>query len=325
MGVGVLAALAVLGGGVPVVISSHVPSIVGASVEAEPSLVRFAKDIPVLHPSDDVSMLRVMEGSVDDVLAGPGKDVPDAGLDKDARFGDAGNWRQFREESQGDLRRGGGGSANVERVHDHALLVESRWITNGEVSAFGRHVLTKLILRNHGAIEHRASHALHSGRAGACGVRCSGGYLKLLSKAGGLLDGVFASLTQATSGVRQGAVVRIGASLRMKSRHPSKDGGYGGGDEGPDSGYGLSEGGSVLLRDKPEVPFGKVIRASRLVEFGLLNAVILAGLGAAGAFGWGILGGKRIQPLWIAGSAAGLVACFWAFGGFATGYVWVPW
>lgn len=95
--------------------------------------------------------------------------------------------------------------------------------------------------------------------------------------------------------------------------------------ESQHSGNRLHKGASRLLSGEGQVLFGKVIRTNRLVECGLIFAIVLSGYGAAFALGWGLFGGERLQPLWIAIGSAGPVVMLLAVICLVSGKVWVPW
>jgi hypothetical protein len=140
-----------------------------------------------------------------------------------------------------------------------------------------------------------------------------------------LPESIFASGSGGSSGFLQSRIVGVGATLGMPSGEAGKDGGKGGGAKRQGSRDGLSERGPGLLGREDQILFGKVVRTNRFSECALIFAMVLSGYGAACALGWGLFGGQRIQPLWIAASAAGPIILLWAAIGLASGNLWVPW
>ena len=141
----------------------------------------------------------------------------------------------------------------------------------------------------------------------------------------GTSDSVFSSLGSGHTSFGQSGIVGIGASFGVPSRKACENSCQGCCAESQHSGNRLHKGASRLLSGEGQVLFGKVIRTNRLVECGLIFAIVLSGYGAAFALGWGLFGGERLQPLWIAIGSAGPVVMLLAVICLVSGKVWVPW
>lgn len=70
---------------------------------------------------------------------------------------------------------------------------------------------------------------------------------------------------------------------------------------------------------------GHFVQTNRLIEGCLIFIMVFGGYGAAFAFAWGLIGGKRVKPLWLAASSAGPVILLWAANVLVSGWIWVPW
>lgn len=140
-----------------------------------------------------------------------------------------------------------------------------------------------------------------------------------------LFHGVFAGFGGGLSSLSKSGIVGIGASFGVPSRKACENSCQGCCAESQHSGNRLHKGASRLLSGEGQVLFGKVIRTNRLVECGLIFAIVLSGYGAAFALGWGLFGGERLQPLWIAIGSAGPVVMLLAVICLVSGKVWVPW
>jgi hypothetical protein len=125
---------------------------------------------------------------------------------------------------------------------------------------------------------------------------------------------------------------RFGPGLGVVSSHPrpvyGAEGNQGrrrSGDESEDGGESLGEADARGLGGYPQVPFGHVVRTNRLGDILLVNTMLFAGLGTAGALAWGIGWRQRLELRWMTPALAFLVLCLWCFASYTRGYAWFIW
>lgn len=106
---------------------------------------------------------------------------------------------------------------------------------------------------------------------------------------------------------------------------PSDEGGQSSGYERRDGRERLNEAGPTLSYGQPKVPFGYTKRTRLDFQIGLLNTMVLAGLGTAIFLGSALLSTQPRQLAFLAAVAASMVALCWSLGALLTGYVWLLW